>query len=190
MAPYKTNSFLTTNELALVGFKSFGINVLVSRKASFYDVSNISLGNNVRIDDFCILSGQISLGNYIHISAFCALYGSKGIIMDDFSGLSARTTVFSASDDFSGDFLIGPIVKPEYTNVQGGAVEIGKFSQIGAHCVILPAIQIGEGVAVGAQSLVNRSLSPWGIYAGIPARFVKERSKGLLVFEQKVRSER
>ena len=30
------------------------------------------------------------------------------------------------------------------------------------------------------MTLVNRSLPPWGIYAGIPARFIRERSRRLL----------
>ncbi|MDR2409353.1 MAG: acyltransferase, partial [Bacteroidales bacterium] len=53
------NSFFSKEELKDIGFKSVGDNVLISRKASFYSVSNISIGSNVRIDDFCILSGNI-----------------------------------------------------------------------------------------------------------------------------------
>lgn len=66
-------------------------------------ISLFAIGNNVRIDDFYILSGKLTLCNNIHISSFCALYGSNGIIMNDFSGLSPRTTIFSASDDFTGE---------------------------------------------------------------------------------------
>ena len=177
-------SFYSKDELISLGFKSIGDNVYISRYARFYDIDNISIGNNVRIDDFCILSGKISIGNYVHISAFCALYGSKGIIMHDFTGLSPRTTIFSASDDFSGNFLIGPLIDPKYTNVTGGTVEIKKYSQIGANSIIFPNLEIGEGAAVGALSLVNKSLKPWGIYAGIPAKFIRNRSKALLTLKE------
>jgi galactoside O-acetyltransferase len=47
-------------------------------------------------------------------------------------------------DDFSGNYLIGPIHPEETTNVLGGAVVISKFSQIGAHCVIMPSIVLEE----------------------------------------------
>ena len=76
------SSFYSVDELNTLGLKSFGENVLISRKCSIYSPEKISIGNNVRIDDFCILSGNISLGSHIHISAYSALYGTKGIIMD------------------------------------------------------------------------------------------------------------
>jgi acetyltransferase-like isoleucine patch superfamily enzyme len=178
-------SFYTKTELDSLGFKSVGDNVQVSRFARFYGIEGITLGNQVRIDDFCILSGEITLGNFIHISAYCALYGSKGIVMDDFSGLSPRTTVFSASDDFSGNFLVGPMVDGHFTNVTGGKVTIGKYVQVGANCVVLPDLILEEGVAVGALSLVNKSLPAWGIYAGVPAQFVKTRSREMCSVAEK-----
>ncbi|NLO71672.1 MAG: acyltransferase [Porphyromonadaceae bacterium] len=176
------NSFYTQEELQYLGFKKIGRNVLISKKASFYGVEKISIGDSVRIDDFCILSGSITLGSHIHVSAFCALYGRNGIELQDYTGLSPRCTVFSASDDFSGDFLISPMVEKEFTNVTGGKVLIKKYTQIGASSVVLPNLTIGEGVAVGAMSLINKSLTDWGIFAGIPAEWKKERSKGLLKF--------
>lgn len=177
------NSFYTSEELEAIGLKGVGKNVLISRFARFYDVENIEIGSNVRIDDFCLLSGKIKLGNYIHISAFSALYGKFGIEMEDYSGLSPRCTVFSATDDFSGDFMIGPMIDTKYTNVQGGKVQIGKYSQLGCNCVVMPNVSISEGVAVGAMSLVIKNLDAWKIYKGIPASCYKERSKELLRFE-------
>jgi acetyltransferase-like isoleucine patch superfamily enzyme len=175
-------SFYTQEEVASIGFASAGKDVKISRKASLYGVENISIGDNVRIDDFCILSGNITLGSNIHISAYVALYGVGGIIFEDYTGISPRSTIYSAMDDFSGDYLIGPIHPTEYTNVQKGEVIIKKYSQIGTHSVIFPNVIIGEGCVVGAMTLVNKSLNEWGIYIGQPARFLKQRNKGLLDF--------
>lgn len=177
-----TNSFYSQEELGKIGFKSIGSNTLISRFARFYGVENMEIGSNTRIDDFCILSGQIKLGNYIHISAYCALYGKFGVELEDYSGLSPRCTVFSATDDFSGDYLIGPLVDPKYIRLIGGKVLIEKYSQLGSNCVVLPSVTIHEGVAVGAMSLINKDLMPWGIYTGIPAKILKERSKKLLIY--------
>jgi galactoside O-acetyltransferase len=176
------NSFYTEQELSELGLKRYGNNVLISRRSSIYSPGKIVIGNNVRIDDFCILSGNITLGSHIHIAAFCALYGSFGIEMEDYTGFSPRCTIFSATDDFSGDYLISPMVDESKTNVTGGKVLIKKYSQIGANCVVLPAVTIEEGCAVGAMSLLNKSLKEWGIYTGIPAKRIKERNKGLLNF--------
>jgi len=182
------DSFLSLSELSKMPFKHVGSNVLISRKASFYGIKDIIIGNDVRIDDFCILSGKIKLGNNIHISAQCALYGAMGIEMADFSGLSPGCKVFSTSDDFSGNLLVGPMVPAKFTNVKGGKVYINKYAQIGAGSIIFPGITVDEGVAVGAMSLVNKSLDPWGIYAGIPVQYIKERSKKIIELALKLKT--
>lgn len=177
-----TKSFYTDDELLSMGFNSIGKGCCISRKASFYGVGRMSIGDNVRIDDFCILSGNITLGSNIHISAYVALYGAEGIELEDYTGVSPRSTIYSAMDDFSGDYLIGPIHPEEYTNVTGGKVLVKKYSQIGANCVIFPNLTIEEGVVVGACSLVRHSLDEWGIYVGTPVKRLKDRSKQLLKF--------
>jgi galactoside O-acetyltransferase len=179
-------SFLNISEIHKLGFKSIGSNVLISRFASFYYPKNIDIGNNVRIDDYCIFSGNIKLGNYIHISAYSALYGKYGIEMEDFTGLSPRCTVFSASDDFSGNFMIGPLVPEEYTKKVKGEVTIKRFSQVGAGSIIMPGITLSEGVAIGALSLVRNDLKEWSIYAGNPLRFIKIREKELVKFYERM----
>lgn len=173
-------SFYNEEELLEIGFKSVGQNVLISKKASFYLPEKISIGNNVRIDDFCILSGLITIKNNIHIAAYCALYGSGGIIMEDNSGLSPRCTLLSATDDFSGEYLVGACVDDKYRHLIMGAITLGKYSQIGSGTTILPNVEIGEGVAVGAMSLVNKNLPEWSICFGTPAKKHKDRRKDLL----------
>ena len=173
-------SFYTTEELKSIGFKSLGKNVLISRKCSIYSPQTISIGSNVRIDDFCILSGNITIGNYCRIAAYCALYGSHGIVMEDYSGMAMKCTVLSASDDYSGDFLIGPIYPDELTNVRGGTVTFKHYSQLGAGCLVFPGVTLNEGAVAGAMTLVNRSLEAWTINTGIPVCKTRPRKKGLL----------
>lgn len=176
-------SFYTEEELLKMGFKSLGKDCLISRKASLYGIEDMSIGNNVRIDDFCILSGNITLGNNIHISAYVALYGAMGIEFEDYTGISARSTIYSAMDDFSGNYLIGPVHPEEYTNVTGGKVLVKAYSQIGANVLIFPNLTIGNGCVVGACSMVRSDLEPWGIYYGIPVKLMKERSKQVTKLE-------
>ena len=173
-------SFYEEEELKDLGLRSYGDHVLVSRKASLYNAEGISLGNHVRIDDFCILSGNVTIGSYIHVSACNNLYAEYGIELEDYSGISPRCTLFSASDDFGGAHLIGPMVPTEYTHIRGGKISVGRFCQIGAGSIIMPGVTVGEGAAIGAMSLVKKDLDPWGIYAGNPIRFIKVRDKGLL----------
>lgn len=174
-------SYYLSEELEQMGFKQCGKNVLISKKTSIYGAENISIGDNVRIDDFCILSGNIKIHNYVHIAPYCALFaGTEGIEMEDYSGLSARCIIYAMTDDYSGESLTNPMVPERYRKVTGGKVRLGEYVIIGTGTSILPNVVIGEGSAVGSMSLVNKSLEPWGIYAGIPCIKVKERKKNLL----------
>lgn len=182
-------AFLTEKQLTEVGLAKFGKNVLISDKASIYNAKNISIGNNVRIDDFCVLSageGGIEVGNFIHIAAFCSIIGQGKITFNDFSGLSSRVNIYSSSDDYSGKFMTNPMVPSEFTNVTHAPVKIGKHVIIGSGSVVLPGVVLEEGVAVGALSLVTKKCSAFGIYVGNPAKRIKERKKELLVFEQQL----
>jgi len=51
---------------------------------------------------------------------------------------------------------------------------------------VLPGCDIGEGTTVGALSLVKASLAEWGIYAGVPARRLRDRSRDLLALEREL----
>lgn len=174
------SSFYSETELSELGLKSYGKHVLISKKCSLYSPQNMVIGDDVRIDDFCILSGTITIGSHVHIAAYCVLYGTFGIVIQDYSGLSARCTLYSQTDDFSGEFLVGAQFNEKQRNVQGGKIIIERFCQVGANSVILPDITIKEGVAIGALSLVKTSLHSWSIYAGIPVKKIKARSKKMI----------
>ena len=173
------SSFYSKEELKKIGFKSLGKEVYISKKTSIYGADKISIGSHVRIDDFCILSGNIEIGNYVHIGAYVALYGKEGIKINDFCGCSARCTIYSATDDFSGEYMVSPMVPEELTNVTGGIVTLEKFVQLGANTVVMPNLTIGEGTSVGAMSFVNKSLDKWGIYVGIPCEKLKDRKRNI-----------
>lgn len=183
----------TEEDLAGEGFRTLGRNVRIARNCTIIGAENIAIGDNVRIDGYCTLVaaglGRIDLGSYIHIGGYCVLLAGEGISMADFSCLSWGVQVFTRSDDFSGRHLTNPTVPAQYTGVQGGAVRLERHALVGASSVILPAVTLGEGAAVGALSLVSKSLDEWGIFAGIPAKRIKERSRQLLDLERSLLEE-
>lgn len=177
-------SFYSDEELHLLGFRSVGQNIRLSRKCSIYGAEQMSIGDNVRIDDFCILSGAVVLESDIHIGAYCALYGSHGIVLRHDTGLSPRCTLFSAMDDFSGDYLIGPVHPEEFTHVTGGPILLEPYTQVGSGCTVFPNVTLEEGSVAGAMSLINKSLPAWTISVGIPARVIRSRSRNLLNYKR------
>lgn len=179
------NNFYTQKELRDIGFKSIGEDVLISSKCSIFRPENMVIGNHVRIDDFCLLSGHITLGNYVHIAAYSAFFGGQSAItMDDFSGLAYRCTVVASTDDYSGNHLTNPEVDFEYRKITRAPVHIGKHVVIGTGSVVLPGVDLGEGCSFGAMSLVTKNTEPWGIYVGAPCKRIKERSRKMLELEQ------
>jgi acetyltransferase-like isoleucine patch superfamily enzyme len=179
--------FYDDDELHGLGFAAVGRNVKVSKKASLYRTGRITLGDNTRIDDFCVISageGGITIGRNVHISIMCSLIGRAKIELQDFVGLSSRVSIYSSSDDYGGGWLTNPTVPEQYTNVDHRPVVLERHAIIGSGSVILPGVTVGEGTSVGALSLVRRYLEPWSIYAGRPLRRIRSRSRGLLDCER------
>jgi acetyltransferase-like isoleucine patch superfamily enzyme len=182
-------SYYSDDELRELGFASIGRSVLISRKASLYGISRISIGDASRIDDFCVLSagaGGISIGHHCHIAVMCTIIGRGRVEIGDLSTLSGRVSVYSSSDDYSGAAMTNPTVPEELTRVDHRPVSIGRHVIVGAGTVVLPGAILEDGVAVGALSLVKGSLHELGIYGGVPARRVGPRRLDFLETERQL----
>jgi len=182
--------FYDEHELRSFGFRSVGQNVRIAKNCTVVGRQNIAIGSQVRVDGYTTLTasgeGYIRIGSYVHIGSYCYLSGRSGIVVEDFVSLSQGVKAYSRSDDFSGQFLNGPLVPPDLTGGPAGEVAIRRHALIGSSTVILPKVNIGEGVSVGAMSLVLEDLPPWTIQAGIPARKLRDRSRDLLELEKRV----
>lgn len=178
--------FLNKEELKKIGFKHIGNGVKVSNKASFYNPKNISIGDYSRIDDFCVLSAGegIYIGKYVHIAVYVSIIGQGRVKIEDFSGLSSRVAVYSSNDDYSGNYMTNPTVDSKFTNVTHGSVLIEKHAVVGSGSIILPNSVLEQGAGVGALSLVKGRCKSFFLYAGIPAKPIKKRSRKLLKLEQ------
>lgn len=185
------SQYYTRHELEAMGFASLGTDVALHRQSNVVFPERIKLGSHVRIDGFVTLlgSGSIEIGNYVHISPYCHLAGRGGIVFHDFSGLSSGVRIYTTSDDYSGAALTNPTVPEKYTNVTIRKVIIGKHVIVGSNSVILPGVEIGEGTAVGALTLVRKTLPPWSIYSGNPPSRLGERKRDLLALEKELLAE-
>lgn len=151
----------------------------ISPKASLY--GKIEMGDNVRIDDFCILTGDIKIGSNIHIACYTFISGQYGVEIEDYVQIAPRVSILSGSDDYSGGSMVGPTIPDEYKpKLETGKVILKKHVLLGLGTVIMPGVMVGEGVSTGAFTFINKDLDPWGMYVGIPARILKERKKKIL----------
>lgn len=178
---------LSRQALEGMGFAALGRDVQVSDRASFYGLPRIALGDHVRIDDFCVISagdGGVTVGDHVHLAVFSLLMGAGRITLGDFCNISSRVSIYSSSDDYSGATLTNPTVPARYKHVEHADVVLGRHVIIGSGSVVLPGLTLEDGVAVGALSLVKESCTAFGVYAGNPARRVRERKRDLLMLEQ------
>jgi acetyltransferase-like isoleucine patch superfamily enzyme len=165
-------------------FKAIGKNVEIGRNVYFRYPEEIVIGNNVIIDDFCYFTTSASIGSYIHVASHCSVIGGvrARLVMKDFSCMAAGCRIVCSSDDFIDGGVTNPTVPDVLrSRVTIGSVCIEKFAGLGTGVVVHQNVVIGEGTMVGSMSLVTKSLAPWGVYIGQPAKFHKSRSQDMFV---------
>lgn len=178
-------AYYSTEELEQIGFKSIGKNVKVSTKASIYNHDQIEIGDNSRIDDFCVISGKIKIGDFVHITPMCLLAGGEnGLYIADFCTFAYGVKIFTQSDDYSGKTMVNSNIPKKYKNEFKSVVTINRQTIVGAGSIIMPGVTLAEGTSIGAMSLILNSTEAWSIYAGSPAKKLKPRSRDVLILEK------
>jgi galactoside O-acetyltransferase len=156
-----------------------GKDVIIHPTVQIFNDDAIEIGDNVRIDAFCVLSGGsgLKIGSHIHIACGNYLFAGAGIEIDDFCQIGAQCIIHSQSDDFSGHSMIGPCIPMKYKpGFKSGKVILERHVVLGARCTVLPETYLCKGAAFGAHSLItSNQYMAWKIYAGTPAKFIKVR---------------
>jgi galactoside O-acetyltransferase len=142
-------------------------------------VGAVEIGVGSRIDAFVTITGRVKIGRYVHIGAGVGIFGANGFEIGDYSGLSPGVQIFTATEDLSGRTVMHPTA-PVERPVASSPIRVGEHCTIGANSVLLPGAELPDGACVGALSLVKTKLAPWSISAGIPAQYIKSRSRDVL----------
>ncbi len=168
-------AFLTTDELHQFGFGKVGRHVQVSRKCSLYGIKG-SLGDHVRVDDYCTLKGNVVIESYVHIAGYVLISGFGGrVTFKAFSSAAARATILATSDDHRANSLSNSCVPKEYLTSICGPITIGVGTLVGAHCVVLPNVNIGDGASIGSGCVVYRNVPDGGVLRMAAAQLQPQR---------------
>ena len=62
-------------------------------------------------------------------------------------------------------------------------MRLGAYSWVCARAIVSPGVNLGNGAILGLGSIATRDLEPFGVYAGVPAKKVKERERGAVPAE-------
>lgn len=147
-------------------------------------IGNVLVDAHAIVDDMTFIYAPdgftITIGRRVHIASFVSISGGAALL-SDYSSVGPGSRLLVASDDFLGSALVGSGIPPRWRNVKRRAIVLEKHAVIGANCVIMPGVTIGEGACVGANSLVTRDVPPWTIVGGSPARHLKDRPRGSIL---------
>ena len=107
---------------------------------------------------------NIKIGKNVFINACCRFQDQGGIEIGDGSLIGHNTTIATLNHEFN---------PAKRQNLTPSPVKIGKNVWIGSDCTILPGVEIGDGVIIGAGSVVTKSIPTNTIAVGNPARVIK-----------------
>jgi galactoside O-acetyltransferase len=157
-----------------------GVDVRIAASVVIRNPDLVSIGDHVAIGDFCYITTAITIGDYVHIAPHCTIIGGRRALCElrDFSAISAGCRLVCGSDDYLGSGLTNPTIPEAYhADLHFDPVILEKHVVLGTSCVVHPGVTFGEGAVVGSCSLITKSLPPWTVSKGVPARPFKERPR-------------
>ncbi|MFH1904444.1 MAG: acyltransferase [bacterium] len=180
--------------------RHIGRNVKIGCGVKITNPQYISFGDNVQIGNDCVLiastekgitlddgarlkygvyldaetpdKGYIKIGKRVYIGTGCCLHGHEGLEIRDDALLAQNITITPYSHKFDDPD------KAIYS--QGGyqrKVTIGRDCYIGMNVCVIYSADVGEGSVVGAGSVVTKTIPPYSVAVGVPARVIRKRGK-------------
>lgn len=145
--------------------------------------SRIIIGRDCLIEGFLVTEtdgSEISIGNNVYIGGHTNVDCVKSIVIEDDVLVSYHCTI-ADSDNGSLNYHERKLHlaqwrshNHDWSTTASAPIRICKGAWIGARSIILKGVVIGEGAIVGAGSVVSKSVPPWTIVAGNPARIIRE----------------
>lgn len=139
---------------------------------------NAELDNNCQIFDHVFIDAgkRLRIGKYSTLTWQVIIEGGAETYLGDRVFLGPGTKLLTSTYKLNGFYTVEHL--PEgCQETEYGNITLKDDAYIGANCIIMPGVTIGEGAVVGANSLVTKDLEPWGIYVGTPCKKIGEREK-------------
>jgi len=148
---YRSLNFVKSNFLKLFGAK-------IGKKVVYYPGVWVSPPSNIVI------------GNDVDLALNVLITTSGGVYIGDRTLIGYGTKILS-----SNHVIPDRDNRIFYAGHENKKVIIENDVWIGANCLILPGVIIGEGAVVAAGSVVTKNVKKFSVVAGVPAKVIKER---------------
>jgi acetyltransferase-like isoleucine patch superfamily enzyme len=177
-----------------------GRNVVFGQNVVLRHPHKIRLGDNIVIDDNCLLDAKgpdntgIAIGSGAFIGRNSILSCKNGdIVLADGANIGFNCEIFSAARVEIGRdtllaaycYVIGgdhdwrdPSIPVNEQQRRASGVRIGSGAWIGAGAKVLDGVSIGDGAIVGAGAVVREEVPARAVAVGVPARVVGHREAG------------
>jgi len=165
-----------TGVLRRSDFAKLGENVVFEPGVLVFHPCNIYIKDNVYIGHNTILKGyyknKMSIGSGTWIGQQCFFHSAGGLVIGNNVGIGPAVKILTSYHKASD--ARKPVL---HTPVSFAKVTIEDDSDIGMGVIILPGVTIGRGCVIGAGAVVNRSIPPYSVAVGNPAKIIKLRKK-------------
>jgi len=146
------------------------------RGVSYSNGSNIRVGARVSIGCGTYLDGGygngITIGDDVWIGEGVYIHGAGDIIIGNNVGIGPHVKIITSTHKIDGVGWDSPIIDNDLVY---WPVRIHDNVDIGVGAIIMPGVEIGEGVMVGAGAVATKSIFPFAVAAGNPARVLRYR---------------
>ena len=143
--------------------------------ARFNKPSGIAIGQNTIIGNDAFLDGRSIRVKLPHENSFVSY-------VKDFLSPMKRPLRIGNNVSIAGEVRIytmqHDIDDPDFKEVEA-AVIIDDYVAIGTRVTILPGVHIGKGAVVASGAVVTKDVEPYTVVGGVPAVFIRNRSKDL-----------
>jgi len=131
----------------------------------------IIIGDGSYIAADCVIHGPVTLGNGVSINHHSTLDGGrKGIVIGDQSRIAAYCSLYAFNHGLAAD---RPICEQPVTS---RGIRLGRDVWLGAHTGVVDGVELGDHAVAGMHSVITKSVAPWCIVAGNPAKKIGQRS--------------